>query len=528
LQYALINKKQEEKPMLKRSKKTVCILMSLALVMTLFAGCNGKKTTGEKGLVDIHMIAQINPEVTLTNNPVVALIKKDLGINLIIEAPPQNGFSDRVKVEVAAGDMPDMFISGTDIAATNWAKEGLFANLTNLIKNYPNLERNISAQQWGDTKLLDDNNIWGVPRPNSYDKWGFMINKAWLTKLGLTAPKTVDEFNAVCKAFTTQDPDGNGKADTYGAAFDAQQSSVDSGVWHMHNDFLATAYNISDWNHQMPDKNGSFTLRPYKSEYYDYLTELRNLYSQNIIDRDFVTFNSNEDLDAFAEGRVGIVGASEKAFVGDIITKYNLDPANYEFCPPLTLDSSSKPTYVLSPSNWMAFYINAKSKHIADCLRLLDWGNSQAGFVATQLGIQGTDYNSYDVANRQVNRTTAQQALATTVTSNMFSFANALDGLPCLEGGSTPALTTYWKQQSSAAESVVQNMYVPFTKFIDSMNASIPDQAKQLNTLEVRYVTGQGTESDLQSYVNGAYKTATSSYDSQLKTYMAKNPATIK
>jgi hypothetical protein len=71
-------------------------------------------------------------------------------------------------------------------------------------------------------------------------------------------------------------------------------------------------------------------------------------------------------------------------------------------------------------------------------------------------------------------------------------------------------------------------MYVPFVKFIDSMNAGIPDQAKQLNTLEVRYVTGQIAKSDLQSYVNGSYKTATSSFDSQLKTYMAKNPVTTK
>jgi putative aldouronate transport system substrate-binding protein len=383
--------------MLKRSKKTVCILMCLALIMTLCAGCNGKKATGEKGVVDIHMTTQINPEITLANNPVVALIKKDLGINLIIEAPPQNGYSDRLKVEIAAGNMPDMFIGGTDVDATNWAKENLFVNLTNLIKSYPNLEKNISAQQWGDTKLLNDNNIWGVPRPNSYDKWGFIINKTWLTKLGLKAPKTVEEFNAVCKAFTQGDPNGNGKADTYGVAFGAQQSSINSGVWHMYNDFLATAYNISDWNNQMPDKDGSFTLRAYKSEYYDYLTELRNLFSQNIIDRDFVTFKGTEPLDAFAQGRVGIIGASETGFVKSIITKYNLKSADYEFCPPLTLDSSSKPTYVLSPSNWMAFYINAKSTHIADCLRLLDWGNSQAGFVAMQLGIKGTDYNSYDV-----------------------------------------------------------------------------------------------------------------------------------
>jgi multiple sugar transport system substrate-binding protein len=42
------------------------------------------------------------------------------------------------------------------------------------------------------------------------------IRKDWLTKLNLSEPKTWDDVVAVAKAFTTQDPDGNGKADTYG------------------------------------------------------------------------------------------------------------------------------------------------------------------------------------------------------------------------------------------------------------------------------------------------------------------------
>lgn len=533
--------------MLRRSKKVAYVLICIVLAVILLAGCGGSKSgTGEQSTaaattvgqtasttaavqtVDIHMIAQINPEISLENNPLLDVIKKDVGINLIIEAPPQNNFGDRVKVQVASGDMPDLFIYGADIDATNWAREGLLANLTDLVKDYPNLMKNISSQQWGDTKLLGDNNIWGVPRPNSYDKWGYIINKKWLDKLGLKAPKTVDEFNAICKAFTINDPDGNNKADTFGCAFGARQNNMNSGVWHMYNDFLTTAYNIVDWAPQMPDKDGSFSLRPFKSGYYDYLTELRNLYSQGIIDRDFVTFNSDENIDAFAEGRAGITGTSESSFIRSVIEKYNLNPNDYQYCPPLTLDPNSKPVYVLPPSNWMAFFINAQSQYINDCLKLLDWGNSEEGFIAMQLGIQGTDYNSYDTANRQVDRTPDQAKLAASVTSNMFSFANAFDGRPCIEGGTTADLTRYWQQQSSAAESVVQNIYVPFTKFIDSMNSDIPDQAKQLNTLEVRYVTGQIDKTALQSYVNGDFKTAAGSYDTQLKKYMAGNPVTVK
>jgi multiple sugar transport system substrate-binding protein len=44
------------------------------------------------------------------------------------------------------------------------------------------------------------------------------VRKDWLDKLGLQPPKTWDDVVKVAQAFTTRDPDSNGKADTYGLA----------------------------------------------------------------------------------------------------------------------------------------------------------------------------------------------------------------------------------------------------------------------------------------------------------------------
>jgi multiple sugar transport system substrate-binding protein len=45
-----------------------------------------------------------------------------------------------------------------------------------------------------------------------------LVRKDWLDKLGLQPPKTWDDLAKVAQAFTTQDPDGDGKPDTYGLA----------------------------------------------------------------------------------------------------------------------------------------------------------------------------------------------------------------------------------------------------------------------------------------------------------------------
>jgi putative aldouronate transport system substrate-binding protein len=46
-----------------------------------------------------------------------------------------------------------------------------------------------------------------------------MVRQDWLDKLKLPLPKTTEEYLQVAKAFTEQDPDGNGKKDTLGSTF---------------------------------------------------------------------------------------------------------------------------------------------------------------------------------------------------------------------------------------------------------------------------------------------------------------------
>lgn len=57
--------------------------------------------------------------------------------------------------------------------------------------------------------------------PYSAQANALLVRSDWLQKLGLQAPKTWDDLEAVAKAFTTQDPDGDGQADTYGLAVPA-------------------------------------------------------------------------------------------------------------------------------------------------------------------------------------------------------------------------------------------------------------------------------------------------------------------
>lgn len=65
--------------------------------------------------------------------------------------------------------------------------------------------------------VSDGGKIWGIPY-NRHDGFNQVvyINKEWLETLKLDIPRTIDDFYKVMKAFTEQDPDRNGKNDTFG------------------------------------------------------------------------------------------------------------------------------------------------------------------------------------------------------------------------------------------------------------------------------------------------------------------------
>jgi len=493
-------------------KRFLCLALMLMLALPALA-------MAEEPVV-VTAVLQINPEVVLEDNPVVQYIEDHLNIRLVIEAPPLASYGDRVKMLMATGDMPDLVHFGADVDAKMWAEEGLLLELTGLIDQYPNMSVNHTMEQRGDCDFFGDGRIWGLPRANSYDKWGFLINKAWLDKVGKEIPTTIEEFVDVCRAFTFDDPDGNGVDDTYGVSFGI---SGDLSPWHLENDFVSMAYSISGWHHGMPDADGSAKLRALKAGYGDYMQLLRLLYEEGLLDPEFIIQGSNGE-EKFFQGRTGMYGTPGKGFTNKL-EKYGVNPDDYVFCAPLVLNEGDTPRYAVPPSAWMAYYVNAKSENIDAVLRLLDWADSEEGFTIMQMGFQGDHYNAYDIEKRAVDRTDEQFQARQKVTSNMFGFANAYKGLEAVMGGSKPELIAKWQKEYNAADDITENVYFSFTKMLDKIGVEFPDEVATVASLEVRYVTGEASFEELMDFVGGEYAGKTAAIAQEFADFMAANPA---
>lgn len=121
------------------------------------------------------------------------------------------------KTSLAAGEVADVTIGG--YGPGDMSDYGsLFMDLKPELSKMPNVSTMFKKDPYAQVvSTTYDGKIYGTPvvaRPVTARTSNHMfINKQWLDKLGLPVPTTWDELETVLKAFKTQDPNGNGKAD---------------------------------------------------------------------------------------------------------------------------------------------------------------------------------------------------------------------------------------------------------------------------------------------------------------------------
>lgn len=210
-------------------KKVLCGILALSLSATMLVGC-GKKDGSGSSNYQMKMEAGEGTKITKdVFEPTMLLQGYDFdSMSVFQEAFKYTNVKPKAYIAVTAdaGTAFDTMLTSSegmaDISVASVSKintaavEGAFIPLDSLIDEYaPNIKAYF--EQYPEYKaacLASDGKLYVIP--TTYDtiaSEGFFIRKDWLEKLNLEVPTTVDEYYNVLKAFKTQDPNGNGKAD---------------------------------------------------------------------------------------------------------------------------------------------------------------------------------------------------------------------------------------------------------------------------------------------------------------------------
>jgi putative aldouronate transport system substrate-binding protein len=160
------------------------------------------------------------------DNRALSYIEEYTNTDLDITWQVSNDYDTMIDVLVASGDVPMVLTvrDQKDSVIVQAVKSGFFWDITDYLddtENFPNLSsynRDVAAQVRYDGRLYSLYNAADLSRS------GWHYRKDWAENLNLTIPETIDDIYEWARAFTEDDPDQNGKNDTFGLIMAADKA----------------------------------------------------------------------------------------------------------------------------------------------------------------------------------------------------------------------------------------------------------------------------------------------------------------
>lgn len=269
--------------------------MLLPLLALTAVGCSGKG--GEEELFNSQIPLTIMlpqhqaypPSEKLVNN-----LQNATKTRLQLEWVPYENYKDRmVNILETNAYKPVMFVNQPDyILVKNEIRAGDFWEIGPYLHQYPNLSR-LNPDILKESSV--DGKIYGLYGERPPSRQGVLLRKDWLDLLGLQEPSTLEELYTVLKAFTWQDPDGNGKDDTFGLA---DRNDLVYGAFKTLASYWGTANN---WLLQ-----GDRLLPDFKTaEYIQTMDFMRKLYQEGLINEDFAITSKRQQRYMLISGQAG-------------------------------------------------------------------------------------------------------------------------------------------------------------------------------------------------------------------------------
>ncbi|WP_193774804.1 extracellular solute-binding protein [Vallitalea guaymasensis] len=362
-----------------KNKKS-CLLILLLIVSMVLSACGTSNSEPKDNESDKNTATQdseamtplgkypemvtINVAKTIAANPnlvdgqtpedniLLDWIRNELNIDVKVAWQAEGSeYNNKLSLNIAAGALPDMFIIPAENYLTfrQMVDNDLLADLTDIYDKCAG-EYMKSTYESYNGKNLEPLTIDGKLRAISSASLGYghnilWLRKDWMDKLGLEEPKSIEDLQHVLKEFIEKDPGNNGAGNTVGLALSAVKPVGGyANQYGAEPIFHSLGAYPAQW---MQDENGKIYYGSTAPEVKEGLKVLRDMYSEGLIDKQFLTRLGTGETEALlTSGLSGAYFGPWWSVPGDII---KTDP-NAEFIPVnAPLDANGKFNH-LNPS----------------------------------------------------------------------------------------------------------------------------------------------------------------------------------
>jgi putative aldouronate transport system substrate-binding protein len=175
---------------------------------------------GRGGTVSTVQITYLPPFPGRDENPYWQELEHRLGVTLEPNFVPVANYTERAATVFAGGDLPDLMWVDAVLVPNlgELVTQGAFTDLTDYLtgdalQDYPNLAA-FPDYVWRNAAV--NGRLYGIPRPRTRANLQLMFRQDWAEAVGMPEPENAEGFRQLLVAFTERDPDGNGRADTWG------------------------------------------------------------------------------------------------------------------------------------------------------------------------------------------------------------------------------------------------------------------------------------------------------------------------
>ncbi|MFD2329943.1 extracellular solute-binding protein [Cohnella sp. GCM10020058] len=244
---------------------------------------------------------------TIDDNVIMREYKEKLNIEVqnawVVKGTPDQ-YDQKMNVVIASNELPDlMYVNAQQLKQL--VEADLVQDLAPVLEKYGSpFAKDVMTQDGGNAikSATFDGKLYAIPQTGSnIDSTPILwVREDWRKKMNLPEPKTLDDFLKLSEAFTKQDPDGNGKADTYGLGVGKDLWGGMPGLEGFFNIYGAFP---SNW---IQGQDGSLVYGSVQPEVKTALAKLSELYKQGEIDPEFASKDGGKVAEAATSGKLGM------------------------------------------------------------------------------------------------------------------------------------------------------------------------------------------------------------------------------
>lgn len=295
-------------------KPLALAVLAASMIAGILGGCAGKSNNDTAA-------GSGSPSASASAKPSEAAkpIEISWGIHFQADAVVENSevqkwleqkFNVKIKpvkvtdASIASGEVPDLFMLGDPANVSAYQGQGVLSDIdpNMLQEKMPEYYEDIQQTPALFQTVTFDDKLWAIPMfidLKPYDL-SMLWRKDWLDKVGIAKiPETLDEFEKAVYAFAKEDPDGNGKNDTYGLTGTAT-STWSTGFYSI---FGAYGVEPTMWM----ERDGQVANGSVMPEAKEALAKLRQWYADGVIDPEFITDTQDSYRKKLYNSRIGVI-----------------------------------------------------------------------------------------------------------------------------------------------------------------------------------------------------------------------------